>query len=58
MYETIFENGSCNHRVIGTAVGDPVEANWVGEKFSRNGSLLIGSVKGNIGYICFLVTND
>ncbi|KAJ3873157.1 putative polyketide synthase [Lentinula edodes] len=35
----------------GTAVGDPVEANWVGEKFSRNGSLLIGSVKGNIGHM-------
>lgn len=35
----------------GTAAGDPVEANWVGEKFKRDDEILIGSVKGNIGYI-------
>ncbi|KAF9553112.1 hypothetical protein CPC08DRAFT_822512 [Agrocybe pediades] len=35
----------------GTAAGDPTEANWVGEKFKRDGELLIGSVKGNIGHL-------
>ncbi|KAJ7622843.1 polyketide synthase [Mycena polygramma] len=34
----------------GTAVGDPVEANWVGNHFKRDSELLIGSVKGNIGH--------
>ncbi|KAJ7661572.1 thiolase-like protein [Mycena polygramma] len=36
----------------GTAKGDPTEANWVGEHFRRpnDSELLIGSVKGNIGY--------
>ncbi|KAJ7066919.1 hypothetical protein C8F01DRAFT_1340925 [Mycena amicta] len=38
----------------GTAKGDPTEANWVGEEFSRGRpaarELLIGSVKGNIGH--------
>ncbi|KAF7358619.1 Polyketide synthase [Mycena sanguinolenta] len=34
----------------GTAVGDPVEANWVGRYFRRDSELLIGSVKGNIGH--------
>ncbi|KAJ7339016.1 thiolase-like protein [Mycena albidolilacea] len=33
----------------GTSVGDPVEANWVGNHFKRDEELLIGSVKGNIG---------
>jgi acyl transferase domain-containing protein len=33
----------------GTAVGDPVEANWVGNYFKRDSELVIGSVKGNIG---------
>lgn len=33
----------------GTSVGDPVEANWVGNSFKRDSELLIGSVKGNIG---------
>ncbi|KAJ7811280.1 polyketide synthase [Mycena olivaceomarginata] len=34
----------------GTSVGDPVEANWVGNHFKRDEELLIGSVKGNIGH--------
>ncbi|KAF7351064.1 Polyketide synthase [Mycena sanguinolenta] len=34
----------------GTAVGDPVETNWVGNHFKRDSELLIGSVKGNIGH--------
>ncbi|KAJ7885730.1 polyketide synthase [Mycena olivaceomarginata] len=34
----------------GTAVGDPVEANWVGHHFKRDSELLIGSIKGNIGH--------
>lgn len=33
----------------GTASGDPTEANWVGQQFKRDGELLLGSVKGNIG---------
>ncbi|KAF9466964.1 polyketide synthase [Collybia nuda] len=35
----------------GTAAGDPIEANWVGERFLREDDLLIGSVKGNIGHL-------
>ncbi|KAJ7751452.1 putative polyketide synthase [Mycena metata] len=35
----------------GTAVGDPVEANWAGIEFRREGELLVGSVKGNIGHL-------
>ncbi|KAG1766333.1 hypothetical protein EV702DRAFT_1150480 [Suillus placidus] len=37
----------------GTAIGDPTEANWVGESFLKNDNteLLIGSVKGNIGHL-------
>ncbi|KAJ7695179.1 hypothetical protein B0H17DRAFT_1198868 [Mycena rosella] len=37
----------------GTAAGDPAEANWVGEEFGRGreGDLVIGSVKGNIGHL-------
>ncbi|KAG2335837.1 hypothetical protein BDR05DRAFT_920591 [Suillus weaverae] len=36
-----------------TAIGDPTEANWVGESFLKNDNteLLIGSVKGNIGHL-------
>ncbi|KAF5378437.1 hypothetical protein D9757_011142 [Collybiopsis confluens] len=34
----------------GTAVGDPTEANWVGQAFARDAELIIGSVKGNIGH--------
>ncbi|KAJ7619690.1 hypothetical protein FB45DRAFT_931421 [Roridomyces roridus] len=35
----------------GTAKGDPTEANWVGEHFCRrDGEVLVGSVKGNIGH--------
>ncbi|CCM05253.1 uncharacterized protein FIBRA_07463 [Fibroporia radiculosa] len=34
----------------GTAQGDPTEANWIGSQFKRDGELLIGSVKGNIGH--------
>jgi acyl transferase domain-containing protein len=33
----------------GTARGDPTEANWIGRAFKRDGDILIGSVKGNIG---------
>jgi acyl transferase domain-containing protein len=33
----------------GTARGDPTEANWVGRTFKRDGDILVGSVKGNIG---------
>ncbi|KAH9928894.1 uncharacterized protein B0H18DRAFT_1084333 [Fomitopsis serialis] len=35
----------------GTTVGDPIEASWVGEKFSKDGELLVGSVKGNLGHL-------
>ncbi|KAI0749982.1 hypothetical protein C8Q80DRAFT_660233 [Daedaleopsis nitida] len=35
----------------GTAQGDPTEANWVGAEFQRDGELLLGSVKGNIGHL-------
>ncbi|KAI0357949.1 ketoacyl-synt-domain-containing protein [Trametes cingulata] len=35
----------------GTAVGDPTEANWVGQEFSRDSELVLGSVKGNIGHL-------
>ena len=35
----------------GTASGDPTEANWVGREFQREDELLIGSVKGNLGYV-------
>ncbi|KAG2097390.1 hypothetical protein BD769DRAFT_246669 [Suillus cothurnatus] len=37
----------------GTAIGDPTEANWVGESFLKNDNreLYIGSVKGNIGHL-------
>ncbi|THU83766.1 polyketide synthase [Dendrothele bispora CBS 962.96] len=35
----------------GTAQGDPTEANWVGKAFQRDGELLVGSVKGNIGHL-------
>ncbi|KAF8920772.1 polyketide synthase [Mucidula mucida] len=34
----------------GTSVGDPIEANWVGNHFKRDSELIIGSVKGNIGH--------
>lgn len=37
------------HAILGTAAGDPAEANWVGEGFQREDELLIGSVKGNVG---------
>ncbi|KAF5371761.1 hypothetical protein D9758_003565 [Tetrapyrgos nigripes] len=35
----------------GTAQGDPTEANWVGKSFQRDGKVVIGSVKGNIGHL-------
>jgi len=35
----------------GTTVGDPIEANAVGEVFHRNDDLIVGSVKGNLGYV-------
>ncbi|KAH9886258.1 ketoacyl-synt-domain-containing protein [Cubamyces lactineus] len=35
----------------GTATGDPTEANWVGREFCRDGELMIGSVKGNVGHL-------
>ncbi|KAK6974313.1 polyketide synthase [Favolaschia claudopus] len=34
----------------GTTIGDPIEANWVGAHFKKDGELLVGSVKGNIGH--------
>jgi acyl transferase domain-containing protein len=39
----------------GTARGDPTEANWAGRAFQREGDLLIGSVKGNIGYVATFI---
>ena len=36
---------------VGTAQGDPTEANWIGAEFKRDDELVIGSVKGNIGYV-------
>ena len=42
--------------VTGTAAGDPAEANWVGQRFARPGELLIGSVKGNIGFVRLIMT--
>ena len=33
-------------------MGDPTEANWVGAHFARPDELLLGSVKGNVGYVC------
>ncbi|KAG1725077.1 acyl transferase domain-containing protein [Suillus paluster] len=38
---------------LGTAIGDPTEANWVGESFLKNDNeeLLIGSLKGNMGHL-------
>ena len=35
----------------GTASGDPTEANWVGAEFKRDDELVLGSVKGNVGYV-------
>ncbi|EIN05353.1 polyketide synthase [Punctularia strigosozonata HHB-11173 SS5] len=35
----------------GTAAGDPIEANWVGDAFKRDDDLLVGSVKANIGHL-------
>ncbi|KIJ55913.1 hypothetical protein M422DRAFT_239075, partial [Sphaerobolus stellatus SS14] len=35
----------------GTAAGDPTEANWAGEQFKRDGEILVGSVKGNLGHL-------
>jgi hypothetical protein len=40
----------------GTARGDPTEANWAGKAFQRDGDILIGSVKGNIGYVAARLT--
>lgn len=34
---------------IGIVKGDFIEVNWVGEEFSCEDEVLIGSVKGNIG---------
>lgn len=39
--------------VLGTPVGDPVEANASGEVFSREEPVFIGSVKGNTGSVGF-----
>lgn len=36
---------------IGTSRGDPTEANWVGAACGRKDTLLVGSLKGNMGYI-------
>ncbi|KZT62761.1 hypothetical protein CALCODRAFT_477 [Calocera cornea HHB12733] len=35
----------------GTAVGDPIEANAVGELFHRKAELIVGSIKGNMGHL-------
>jgi acyl transferase domain-containing protein len=35
----------------GTSRGDPTEANWAGALFRRDGDLMIGSTKGNVGYV-------
>ncbi|KAI0683985.1 polyketide synthase [Cerioporus squamosus] len=35
----------------GTVKGDPTEANWVGEAFQRDGDIVVGSVKGNLGHL-------
>ncbi|EJU06376.1 polyketide synthase [Dacryopinax primogenitus] len=35
----------------GTAVGDPIEANAVGELFNRQEELIVGSIKGNMGHL-------
>ena len=43
---------------IGTAQGDPTEANWVGAEFQRDGELVVGSVKGNIGYASSLLNDS
>ena len=37
--------------MIGTTVGDPIEANAAGEIFHRSDDLIIGSVKGNLGFV-------
>ena len=39
----------CIENRLGTAQGDPTEANWIGAQFSREDELVVGSVKGNIG---------
>ena len=39
----------------GAASGDPTEANWFAKKFKRDDGLLIGSVKGNDGYVGLLL---
>ncbi|KZT25650.1 ketoacyl-synt-domain-containing protein [Neolentinus lepideus HHB14362 ss-1] len=37
----------------GTAQGDPTEVNWIGAEFSRGreGDLVMGSLKGNLGHL-------
>ena len=35
----------------GTTVGDPIEANAAGEVFHRDDDIIVGSVKGNLGYV-------
>jgi hypothetical protein len=36
----------------GTSRGDPTEANWIGALFQRDSEILVGSTKGNVGYVC------
>lgn len=35
----------------GTAVGDPIECNAAGPVFARSDEVVVGSLKGNIGYV-------
>lgn len=44
--------------LLGTATGDPTEANWVGECFKRDKEILVGSVKGNIGFVHYAYYAD
>ena len=44
--------GEVAKRRLGTSVGDPIETNTAGEFFARKDDhLVIGSVKGNVGYV-------
>lgn len=46
------------HCSAGTAQGDPTEANWAGAEFQRDDDdVLLGSVKGNVGYVTSPLTS-
>lgn len=38
----------------GTAVGDPIECNAAGPIFARSDEVVVGSLKGNIGYVLLI----